>query len=74
MTERAFREMIACNEPLFTFRGVDYQILQPTEQFLAGPADNENHDEWFNTVDDLLNNWKLDGVLLKEALLTIQYD
>ncbi|MEG0898053.1 MAG: hypothetical protein RSD01_08700 [Ruthenibacterium sp.] len=73
MTEKAFREMIVCNEPLFTFRNEDYQILQPTDRFLAGSVNNEDSDEWFDTVNDLLSNWKLDGVSLKDALAEIQY-
>ena len=67
MTEKELRELLCTAEPLFTFRGVEYQICV-LNRILAGLADDESQDCWFDTVDDLLDNWTLDGVPLRRAL------
>ena len=74
MTQKDFCEMLETTEPNFRFRGIDYQVCFLNGRFLAGLADSEDCDCWFNTMEELLHNWTLNGVRLIEALPEIIFE
>jgi hypothetical protein len=73
MTANAFLTLLETTEPCFDFRGKEYQICTISGRFLVGFSDNEDSDQWFDTAEDLLNNWELDGIPLRKALPEINY-
>ena len=73
MTEKDFCEMLEINEPYFSFRGVDYQICAVNGGFLAGEAEREDDDLWFDSKERLLREWTLQGVVFAEALAEIDF-
>ncbi|MEG0944910.1 MAG: hypothetical protein RSF86_14890 [Angelakisella sp.] len=69
MTVEAFKTMMQCNEPTFTFRGVDYTICQPLDVFYAYESDDaEGTEKAFATIDELISSWTLRGVPFLDAL------
>ena len=74
MSRTEFCEILDTTEPIFGFRNVEYQICMVKGRILAGLADNEEEDQWFNTIEELLYGWKLQGIPLIDALSEITFD
>lgn len=68
MTKQEFTTLLTTSEPLFSFRGVDYQICAVTGGYIAGPADIEGRDTFFDSISSLMDNWVLETVPFAQAL------
>ena len=67
MTKEQFCKMLETTEPCFEFRNVDYQICTLHGKYLAGLSATEDEDCWFDTLEELLYQWKLQGIPLIDA-------
>ena len=69
MTVEQFKDIIRYNEPEFLYKGTVYSICHPCEIFYVY---SEKHPEYldlaFSSIDDLLNNWMIDGKPFRELL------
>lgn len=75
MTVDAFKKMMACNEPDFSYNGRQYSICWPDGKYYVTASDNPKDDDLvFNTLDDLLDNWVIQGKPLREILPNINID
>lgn len=57
----------------FSYRGKDYVILPWTDDgIVIGPKDGE--DSVYGSYDDMINNYVIDGMYLKDILEKIKID
>lgn len=69
MTLEQFREIMSCNEPDFTYNGQWYSICWPDGRYYVTASDNpEDSALVFDTLDDLLNYWNIQGKPLRDIL------
>lgn len=69
MTVKEFKEMIICNEPAFMYDGAVYGICHPSGTFYVRAEGHPEYDELsFSDVDDLLDNWIIDGNPFRDIL------
>lgn len=54
----------------FEYNGKIYSICPVNGVYIAGEANGE--DQKFKTIDDLINNFRLDGKLLKDVILELK--
>lgn len=74
MTIEQFKEMIVYNEPVFLYKGKEYSICHPSNTFYVREASwPANQDIMFHDVNDLLNNWLIEGMPFKEILSDIDW-
>lgn len=75
MTVDAFREMMVCNEPDFAYNGQIYSICWPNGTYCVTASDNPGDvDLEFDSLDDLLDRWIIQGKPLRGILPDIQFD
>lgn len=75
MTVKDFREMMMCNEPDFTYNGQEYSICSPDGKYYVMASDSPGDINLeFDTLDDLLGGWMIQGKTLQEVLPEIQFD
>ncbi|WP_042435931.1 hypothetical protein [Faecalispora jeddahensis] len=75
MTADAFKKMMACNEPDFSYNGQDYSICWPDGKYYVTASDNPGDiDLVFHSLDDLLDRWIIQGKPLRQILPDIQFD
>lgn len=73
MKESAFKEMLQYNEPTFGYAGYDYSICSPDGKYYVWAEDNpEDADLSFDSADDLLDNWVIQGKPLRLILPDIE--
>lgn len=76
MTEQEFREMMECNEPDLEIRGKYYSITcscAPDYKYYAmeiGASEDDFLE--FESLDDLLEHWVIQGTPLRELLDEIE--
>lgn len=63
-----FVDVLMCNEPTFDYNGTEYSICFVKNRFYIGISGDESTDEIFNTVDEMLNNYYIDGKPLKQIV------
>lgn len=69
MTVEAFKEMMMCNEPDFSYNGQDYSICSPNGKYYVLSSDSPSDaDLEFDTLDGLLDHWVIQGHPLREIL------
>lgn len=69
MTVEEFKEIMMCNEPEFGYNGQEYSICWPDGKYYVTTSDNPKDIELeFDSVDDLLDNWIIQGKPLREIL------
>lgn len=69
-----FKEMLLVNEPSFDYNGFEYAISQPNGAFCVYAEDSPaDEDLLFDTVDDLLENWMIQGKPLKDILEELDF-
>lgn len=74
MTEQEFRDALLCNEPEFAYRGKEYAICSPDGRFYVSAEDDPAAEQLvFDTVDDLLDGWMIQGRPLRQILPEIEY-
>ena len=72
MTVEQFKEIMACNEPDFTYNGQLYSICWPDGKYYVTASDSPGDaDLVFDTLDDLLDHWIIQGAPLREILADI---
>ena len=75
MTVDEFMEMLYFNEPDFCYNGCMYSICHPKEQFYVSEEENPEANELvFDSVEDLLDNWMIQGKPLREIIPNIEWD
>ena len=73
MTVSAFKELLVCNEPDFEYNGQMYSICCPNGvYFVTASASPGDIDLRFDSVDDMLDNWVIQGSLLRDILKDIE--
>lgn len=69
MTIERFKDIIQYNEPSFRYNGQEYSICSPDGKFYVLSSDNPSDvDLVFDTVDDLLTRWIIQGKPFGEIL------
>lgn len=69
MTVDRFKEIMQCNEPDFGYNGKEYSICHPKDKFYVWSEDQPaDTDLEFDTLDDLLDRWVIQGKPLREIL------
>lgn len=69
MTIAQFKDMMVCNEPSFGYRGQEYSICWPDGKYYVYASDSPaDIDLEFDTLDDLLEHWIIQGKPLKDVL------
>ena len=70
-----FKEMMCCNEPEFMYNGEKYSICNPDGNYYVLASDSPGDEDLvFETLDDLLENWIIQGKPLKEILPEANFD
>lgn len=69
MTVKDFKDMMACNEPDFRYSGQTYSICSPDGKYYVTASDSPGDvDLAFDDLDDLLDNWIIQGKPLRNIL------
>ena len=75
MLRNDFIEMLYFNEPTFIYNGKEYSICHPENKYYVTSEDNPKDAELeFNSPDDLLDNWVIQGKLLREICKQINFE
>lgn len=75
MTVSRFKEIMMCNEPDFRYNGQEYSICSPNGKYYVTASDSPSDlDLEFGTLDDLLDNWMVQGRPLREILPKIDLE
>ena len=69
MTVNEFRESLIYNEPDIDYKGKNYSICHPKDKYYIFSEDDPAvNDLVFNSVDDMLDHWILEGRTLREII------
>lgn len=69
MTEAKFKEIMLCNEPDFEYGGELYSICFPNGKYYVTASDRPEDDKLeFDSLDALLDGWKIQGKTLRNLL------
>ena len=69
MTVEGFKELMTCNEPDFSYNGQEYSICWPDGRYYVTASDSPSDiDLAFDTLDDLLDHWMIQGKPLRSIL------
>ena len=69
MTVNEFRESLIYNEPDIGYKGQNYSICHPKDKYYIFSEDDPAvNDLDFNSVDDMLDHWILEGRTLREII------
>ena len=69
MTVKDFKKMMTCNEPDFCYKGQTYSICCPDGNYYVTSSDNPSDiDLVFDSIDDLLDDWIIQGKALRTIL------
>ena len=72
MTIKEFKNMMVCNEPEFFYRGEFYSICSPDGRFYVTASDDPAAETLeFDSLDELLDKWMIQGRRLKDILSEI---
>lgn len=66
-------EHIMNNEPPFDYKGVEYMICFPDGKFHCGIVDKPLEDKVFDSIEDVLNNWIIDGKNFKKIINEVNF-
>ncbi|MFR1051495.1 MAG: hypothetical protein ACLSE7_07170 [Lachnospirales bacterium] len=73
MTVDDFKDMMMCNEPDFLYNGQEYSICWPGGKYYVTASDSPGDlDLEFDTIDDLLDGWMIQGKPLRDILSDIE--
>lgn len=73
MTVDEFRELMLCNEPDFSYCGQRYSICWPDGRYYVTASDSPGDAALeFETLDDLLENWYVQGHKFLDILPDIE--
>ena len=74
MTVEEFKTMMACNEPDFAYNGEAYSICWPNGKYYVTASDSpDDADLEFDSLDNLLDRWMIQGKPLREILSQIDF-
>lgn len=69
MTADKLKEILICNEPSFGYNGKEYSICSPNGCFYVTAEDSQGDtDLEFLSVDEMLNNWMIQGKPFRDIL------
>ena len=69
MTVEDFKDMMMYNEPDFSYNGQEYSICSPNGKYYVLASDSPHDvDLEFDTLDDLLDHWMIQGRPLRGIL------
>ena len=69
MTVEKFKELMVCNEPDFEYNGQEYSICWPDGKYYVTASDSPTDVGLeFETIDDLLDHWLIQGKPLRDIL------
>ena len=69
MTVDLFKEIMSCNEPDFGYNGQEYSICWPDGKYYVTASDSpDDVNLEFNSLDDLLDHWIIQGKPLRQIL------
>ncbi len=72
MNRTEFIDIIFCNEPDFSYNGKQYSICHPKEKYYVTAEDSPSDSELaFDSPEDLLDNWIIQGKCLGDLLQEI---
>lgn len=75
MTVDNFVDVLTCNEPDFEYNGQSYSICWPDGKYYVTATDSpDDIDLVFDSLDNLLDRWMIQGKCLREILPDIQLD
>lgn len=72
MNRKEIKEWLECNEPVFEYQGKEYGICFVEGKFVAGEVGKEENDQTFDTVEELLQYWKIEGMPFYDVAKEIQ--
>lgn len=74
MTLEEFKEIMACNEPDFIYNRQHYSICWPDGKYYVTASDSPGDaDLVFDSLDDLLDHWIIQGKPFREILKDIVF-
>lgn len=74
MTVNEFKESLLYNEPTFGYKGKEYSICSPENKYYVLSEDNPADSELeFDSIDDLLDRWMIQGKPLRDIISDIDY-
>lgn len=74
MTAKAFADMLLYNEPSFGYQGKEYSVCSPDGKYYVTAEDSPGDvDLVFESVDDLLDHWIIQGKALRDIIPEIDY-
>ncbi|NJP40419.1 hypothetical protein HCH52_05075 [Oscillospiraceae bacterium HV4-5-C5C] len=69
MTVNDFKNMMMINEPAFAYHDEEYSICWPDNQYHVTASDHPSDINFvFESLDDLLDNWMIQGRPLRQIL------
>lgn len=73
MTVDEFRELMRCNEPDFRYHGQEYSVCSPNGKYYVTASDSpDDSDLEFDTLDELLEHWMVQGNRFRDILPEIE--
>lgn len=64
-----FKDLLDYSEPSFGYNGKEYAISSPNDKFYVWAEDRpQDVDLEFQSKDDLLDNWNIQGKALREII------
>lgn len=70
-----FKDIMMCNEPDFGYNGQKYSICSPNGKYYVTASDSPGDvDLEFDSLDDLLDNWTVQGKPFREVLPEIEIE
>lgn len=73
MTIDAFKDMMMCNEPDFSYNGQNYSVCCPDGKYYVTASDSPGDiDLVFDSLDDLLDRWIIQGRPFREIVPNIE--
>jgi len=75
VTADRFKEIMLCNEPDFGYRGEKYSVCNPNGKYYVTASDSPGDlDLEFETLDEMLDQWMIQGKTLREILPDIDLE
>lgn len=81
MTRKEFIDFALINDISFKYKGKEYYILQGNNSCICGEHKKDDstvvfdkHSDVYKNIEDMLNTWKIEGILLGELIEKINFN
>lgn len=71
MSREKLIEFLICNEPSFEYNGKEYGVCWPEGKYIAWEIGNEESEQHFETPEDLLSKWIIDGSKFEDIAVEV---